>query len=139
MTCASFRSWRDEKQAMNCANCSGAKPPDDWRPFPEVGPGVNEIRIDCHDGWFRVMYVAKFEEAIYVLHSFQKNTRKTPRNDVEIAKFRYRAVGGGKEGIQMKVDTKSRHRTKAAGNVFLELGFPERGKAPACSRRRANR
>ncbi len=34
--------------------------PDDWRPFSEVGPGVNEIRIDCADGWFRVMYVAKF-------------------------------------------------------------------------------
>ncbi len=35
--------------------------PDDWRPFPEVGAGANEIRIDCPDGWFRVMYVAKFE------------------------------------------------------------------------------
>jgi phage-related protein len=68
------------------------EPPDDWRPFPEVGPGVNEIRLDSPDGWFRVMYVAKFEEAIYVLHSFQKSTRKTARNDVEIAKTRYRAV-----------------------------------------------
>ena len=66
--------------------------PDDWRPFPEVGPGVNEIRIDSSDGWFRVMYVAKFEEAIYVLHSFQKKTRKTSRNDIEVAKARYRAV-----------------------------------------------
>ena len=52
---------------------------DDWRPFPEVGPGVNELRIAWADGWFRVMYVAKFEEAIYVLHSFQKSTRKTAR------------------------------------------------------------
>lgn len=66
--------------------------PDDWRPFPEVGAGVNEIRIDCADGWFRVMYVAKFEEAIYVLHSFQKATRKTSKQDVEIAEARYRAV-----------------------------------------------
>ena len=66
--------------------------PDDWRPFPEVGPGANEIRIDCPDGWFRVMYVAKFEEAVYVLHSFQKKTRKTNRGDVEIARTRYRAV-----------------------------------------------
>src|SRR5438132_463762 len=66
--------------------------PDDWRPFPEVGPGVNEIRIDCQDGWFRVMYVAKFDEAIYVLHSFQKKTRRTSRNDIEIATARYRAV-----------------------------------------------
>lgn len=53
--------------------------PYDWRPFPEVGPGVNEIRIGCADGWFRVMYVAKFAEAIYVLHSFQKSSRKTAK------------------------------------------------------------
>ena len=66
--------------------------PDDWRPFPEVGPGVNEIRIDCTDGWFRVMYVAKFAGAIYVLHSFQKSSRKTSKGDVEIAETRYRAV-----------------------------------------------
>ena len=66
--------------------------PDDWRPFSEAGPGVNEIRIDCQDGWFRVMYVAKFDEAIYVLHSFQKTSRKTSRNDIEIARARYRAV-----------------------------------------------
>ena len=57
-----------------------------------MGPGVNEVRIDCADGWFRVMYVAKFEEAIYVLHSFQKSTRATLLRDVEIAKIRYRAV-----------------------------------------------
>jgi phage-related protein len=66
--------------------------PDDWRPFPEIGPGASEIRIDCPDGWFRVMYVAKFEEAVYVLHSFQKKTRKTSRGDVEIARTRYRTV-----------------------------------------------
>ena len=68
------------------------EPPDDWRPFREAGSGVNEIRIDAPDGWFRVMYVAKFEEVVYVLHSFQKSTRKTSRNDVEVAKARSRAV-----------------------------------------------
>lgn len=74
--------------------------PDDWRPFSEVGPGVNEIRIDSPDGWFRVMYVAKFEEAVYVLHSFQKKTRKPARNDVEIAKARYRAVVAERKGFK---------------------------------------
>jgi phage-related protein len=74
--------------------------PDDWRPFSEVGPGVNEIRIDSPDGWFRVMYVAKFEEAVYVLHSFQKKTRKASRNDVEIAKARYRAVVAERKGFK---------------------------------------
>ena len=62
------------------------------RPFPEVGSGVNEIRINCADGWFRVMYVAKFEEAIYVLHSFQKKSGQTSKGYVEIARTRYRAV-----------------------------------------------
>jgi len=66
--------------------------PDDWRPFLEVGLGVNEIRIHSQGDWFRVMYVAKFDEAVYVLHSFQKKTRKTSRNDIAIAKTRYRAV-----------------------------------------------
>ena len=46
--------------------------PDDWRPFPELGLGVNEIRMDSQDGWLWVMYVAKFDEAIYVLHSLSE-------------------------------------------------------------------
>jgi phage-related protein len=91
MTCASFPSRRREA-GYELRKLQRGEAPGDWRPFPEVGPGVNEIRIDCPDGWFRIMYVAKFEEAIYVLHSFQKSTRKTLRGDVEIAKSRYRAV-----------------------------------------------
>jgi len=47
--------------------------PDDWKPFDEVGLGTKEIRINLDDGWFRVMYVAKFPEAIYVLHCFKKS------------------------------------------------------------------
>lgn len=45
--------------------------PDDWKPFDDAGAGVREIRIRDARGIFRVMYVAKFEEAIYVLHCFQ--------------------------------------------------------------------
>lgn len=74
--------------------------PADWRSFQEVGPGVNEIRINCADGWFRVMYVAKFEEAIYVLHSFQKASRKTSKGDIEIAAARYRAVTRERGGLK---------------------------------------
>ncbi len=51
--------------------------PDDWKPFSEIGAGVNEIRIRDNNGIYRVMYVAKFEEALYVLHSF-KNRRNKP-------------------------------------------------------------
>lgn len=70
--------------------------PSDWRPFAEVGPGVIEIRVNCADGWFRVMYVAKFEEAIYVLHCFQKDSRKTRKSDVNVAKARYSSLIEGR-------------------------------------------
>ncbi|MGZ5079185.1 MAG: type II toxin-antitoxin system RelE/ParE family toxin [Usitatibacter sp.] len=65
---------------------------DDWRPFTVVGPGTSEIRIDCPDGWFRVMYVAKFEEAIHVLHCFRKSTKQTASTDLDIARTRYKAI-----------------------------------------------
>lgn len=64
----------------------------DWRPFDEVGAGTREIRIREADGAFRVMCVAKFEEAVYVLHCFQKKTRATSQKDKRIAEARYRAI-----------------------------------------------
>jgi phage-related protein len=66
--------------------------PTDWKPFEDVGSGTREIRLRDSNGIFRVMYVAKFAEAIYVLHCFQKKTQTTSKQDKEIAKVRYRAV-----------------------------------------------
>ena len=66
--------------------------PDNWKPFDQVGAGVKEIRIDENNGIYRVMYVAKFEDAIYVLHSFQKKTQTTSKQDKDIAKARYKRV-----------------------------------------------
>jgi len=66
--------------------------PADWKPFDEVGAGTREIRIREASGIYRVMYVAKFEEAIYVLHRFQKKTQVTSKPDGAIAAERYRAV-----------------------------------------------
>ncbi len=66
--------------------------PDNWKPFEDVGAGVKEIRLRDNDGIYRVMYVAKFEEAIYVLHCFQKKTEATTKQDKNIAEIRYRAV-----------------------------------------------
>lgn len=63
--------------------------PDDWKPMTSVGPGVREIRIH-REGEHRVIYVAKFEEAVYVVHAFQKKSAKTPKKSLEIAKRRYR-------------------------------------------------
>ncbi len=66
--------------------------PDDWKPFDDVGAGTREIRIREANGIYRVMYVAKFEEAVYVLHCFQKKTQTTSAQDKTIAAARYRAV-----------------------------------------------
>lgn len=64
--------------------------PDDWKPMPTVGPGACEIRVRDKAGAFRVMYVAKFRSAVYVLHAFQKKSQKTGRTDIELARARYR-------------------------------------------------
>ena len=66
--------------------------PDEFKPMPDIGAGVTEIIVDTADGWYRVIYVAKFEEAVYVLHSFQKKTNKTSKPDVETATRRYKRV-----------------------------------------------
>lgn len=55
-----------------------------------VGQGVKEIRIRDTTGAFRVMYVAKFADAVYVLHCFQKKTEKTSKADLNLAAKRYR-------------------------------------------------
>ena len=57
----------------------------------EVGPGVQEIRVHVLGEW-RVLYVARFANAIYVLHTFRKKTQKTRREDIELARLRYRQV-----------------------------------------------
>ena len=64
--------------------------PDDWKPMNTVGPGVKEIRIRDAAGAFRVIYVAKFADAVYVLHCFQKKTDKTRKADLDLAAQRYR-------------------------------------------------
>lgn len=66
--------------------------PSDWKPMKTVGSGVREIRIRVLGEW-RVLYVAKFADAVYVLHAFQKKTQKTRRNDLEIARRRYKQLG----------------------------------------------
>ncbi|WP_404990196.1 type II toxin-antitoxin system RelE/ParE family toxin [Caballeronia sp. LZ065] len=67
--------------------------PDDFKPMPSVGAGVYEIRVHLEGEW-RVLYVAKLSDAVYVLHAFQKKTQKTRREDIELAARRYRLIGG---------------------------------------------
>ena len=66
--------------------------PTDWKPFDDVGAGTKEIRVKVAAGIYRVMYIAKFEEAIYILHCFQKKTQATSKQDKAFTEARYRAV-----------------------------------------------
>lgn len=65
--------------------------PTDWKPMPSVGLGVREIRVR-DGGAFRVLYIARFLEAVYVLHAFQKKSQKTSVQDLELARRRFRAL-----------------------------------------------
>ena len=67
--------------------------PRDWRAMQSVGPGVNEIRIHVLGEW-RVLYVARPADAVYILHAFQKKGQKTNKNDIELARKRLRQIGG---------------------------------------------
>jgi phage-related protein len=61
--------------------------PSDWKPMPTVGAGVYEIRV--HTGTeYRVFYIAKFAEGVYVLHAFEKRTRQTRQTDIVLARKR---------------------------------------------------
>lgn len=65
--------------------------PIDWKPMAGIGIGVSELRVRA-GGAYRVIYVAKFAEAVYVLHAFEKRSRKTARLDLELARQRYRSL-----------------------------------------------
>jgi phage-related protein len=78
---AGFALWAIQK---------GEAPPDS-KPMPIVGQGTQEIRIRTTDA-YRIFYVAKFEEAIYILHAFQKKTQKTSRQNIETGQQRYKQL-----------------------------------------------
>jgi len=67
--------------------------PRDWKPMKSVGSGVKEIRIHVLGEW-RIVYVAKLADAIFVLHAFQKRSRKTNKNDIELVRKRFKEIGG---------------------------------------------
>lgn len=67
--------------------------PDHFREMPSIGLGVKEIKVVSDGDQYRVIYIAKFVEAVYVLHAItRKKTNKTSRQDVALAKMRYRLL-----------------------------------------------
>ena len=78
---AGFQLWRVQRGLE----------PNDWKPMPVVGLGVREIRVRT-DLEHRVIYLAKFNEAVYVLHAFQKRSQRTPKPDLDLARQRLREL-----------------------------------------------
>jgi phage-related protein len=66
--------------------------PYDWKSMPTAGTGVREIRIRDESGAYRVLYIAKLQDAVYVLHCFQKKSQATPKQDIDLAARRYREL-----------------------------------------------
>lgn len=86
-----FPSDARRRSGFQLRKVQQALDPDDWKPMTSVGPGVREIRIQTELA-HRVFYVATFEEAVYVLHAFEKRTQKTPAKEITLARDRYRAL-----------------------------------------------
>ena len=73
------------------------KQPSDFKPMPDIGKGVEEIRVWDDAGTFRVIYTARLADAVYVLHAFQKKTQTTAKRDIEIAKARFAKLMRGEK------------------------------------------
>ncbi len=69
--------------------------PNDFKPMPSIGKGVEEIRVRDESGAFRVIYTARLADAVYVLHAFQKKTQTTSKRDIEIARTRFAELTRG--------------------------------------------
>lgn len=68
------------------------KAANDFKPMPQIGRGVEEIRIRGDAGTYRVVYTARLAETVYVLHAFQKKSQATSKRDIETARERFREV-----------------------------------------------
>jgi phage-related protein len=66
--------------------------PDDCKPMQTVGAGVQELRIWAGEGTFRVIYVARLRDVVYVLHAFEKKTQTTAKRDIDLARERFKSI-----------------------------------------------
>ena len=69
--------------------------PDDFKPMARIGKGVEEIRVTDESGGYRVVYLARRDEAVYVLHAFQKKTQATSKRDIHTATRRFAQLSRG--------------------------------------------
>ena len=80
------------KAGFELSKVQAGVPPSDWKPMPNVGPGIQELRIWDGSGTYRVVYLARYKDVVYVLHAFQKKSQATAKRDIEIARKRLKAL-----------------------------------------------
>lgn len=90
VTSRAQRGWVRRVELMRVQ--FGVKPTD-FKPMSGVGAGAYEVRVRDASGAFRAIYVAKFADAVYVLHAFMKKTQKTGKSDLDLAATRYQLIG----------------------------------------------
>ncbi len=114
--------------------------PDDRKPFDDVGTGTKEILIREASGIYRVMYVAKFEEARICPAPLPEQDSGNQQAGQGYCRGTLSRRGQCEEGTEMKIDTEIRHVTKPGANLFLELGFApaEAKRLQAASRKQIN-
>ena len=86
-----FTDQARQRAGRELARVQDGLEPAEYKAMASVGIGVFEIRV-CADGAFRVIYAAKFAEAIYVFHAFQKKSRKASKHAIRLARNRYRTM-----------------------------------------------
>ena len=72
----------------------GLLPDCDARRMESVGKGVWELKTADERTWYRVIYLTRIGDRLYVLHAFEKDSRKTDRRDLEIARVRLKLLTG---------------------------------------------
>jgi phage-related protein len=66
--------------------------PADFKPMQTIGAGIQELRIWEGEGTFRVIYIARLKDVVYVLHAFEKKTQATPQRDIDLARERFKTL-----------------------------------------------
>lgn len=102
---SNFSKEARRKVGFQLRSIQRGQKPTDFKPMPTIGKGVEEMRIWTGEA-YRIFYVARFEEAVYVLHVFQQKTQKTSKQDIEIGQKRYQ------EMVQFRQEQKEKHKNE---------------------------
>jgi phage-related protein len=84
----SFPAAVQRTAGFELRNVQRGEQPSDCKPMPSIGKGVEEIRVWAESGTYRVIYIARMHEAVYVLHVFQKKSQETSQRDLVLARER---------------------------------------------------